>query len=162
MEGVYLYSLIFFTSVSPYGPSILGYMVFGWAMPLICIIPWIVAKANYEDTGCWLTNANQAYFWILRAPITISILVSVLDLEKSSQLNLRKTNKCCPSTIAELHHICQNSARAIFKDILRHSKLANLKKRYRKQLQKVVAIYSRFDTAIWYPLYSFATSTAMG
>lgn len=77
MEGVYLYSLIFFTAVSPYGPSIIGYMVFGWVMPLVCIIPWIVAKANYEDTGCWLTNTNEAYFWILRAPITISILVSL-------------------------------------------------------------------------------------
>lgn len=76
MEGVYLYSLIFFTAVSPYGPSIIGYMVFGWAMPLVCIIPWIVAKVNYEDTGCWLTHTNEAYFWILRAPITISILVS--------------------------------------------------------------------------------------
>lgn len=80
MEGVYLYSLIFFTSVSPYGPSLIGYIVFGWTMPLVCIIPWIVAKANYENQGCWLTNDNQAYFWILRAPITISILVSMTNL----------------------------------------------------------------------------------
>jgi len=78
MEGVYLYSLIFFTSISPYGPSILGYIVFGWTMPLVCIIPWIVAKINYENTSCWLTNVNQAYFWILRAPITISILLNFI------------------------------------------------------------------------------------
>lgn len=78
MEGVYLYSLIFFTSISPYGPSILGFIVFGWFMPLVCIIPWIVAKANYENFSCWLTNDNQAYFWILRAPITISILLNFI------------------------------------------------------------------------------------
>lgn len=78
MEGVYLYSLIFFTSISPYGPSIIGYGLFGWLMPLVCIIPWIVAKVNYENTSCWLTNDNQAYFWILRAPITISILLNFL------------------------------------------------------------------------------------
>lgn len=78
MEGVYLYSLIFFSSISPYGPSILGYIVFGWLMPLVCIIPWVVAKANYENTLCWLTNDNQAYFWILRAPITISILLNLI------------------------------------------------------------------------------------
>lgn len=77
MEGVYLYSLIFLTAVSPYGPSIIRYIIFGWVMPLICIIAWIIAKANYENTGCWLTNDNPAYFWILRAPITISILVSI-------------------------------------------------------------------------------------
>lgn len=76
MEGVYLYSLIFFTAVSPYGPSIIGYIVFGWTMPLVCIIPWIVAKANYENINCWLTNTNTSYFWIVRAPITISILIN--------------------------------------------------------------------------------------
>lgn len=78
MEGVYLYSLIFYTTISPYGPSILGYIAFGWLMPLVCIIPWIVAKANYENFRCWLTNNNQAYFWILRAPITISILLNFI------------------------------------------------------------------------------------
>lgn len=99
MEGVYLYSLIFFTSVSPYGPSIIGYIVFGWTMPLVCIIPWIVAKANYENTHCWLINDNQAYFWILRAPITISILVSyIITLHNDvtcaqlSKINLKFSN----------------------------------------------------------------------
>jgi len=97
MEGVYLYSLIFFTSVSPYGPSIIGYIVFGWLMPLICIIPWIVAKANYENTSCWLTNDNQAYFWILRAPITISILVSLPDTTLESE-SWFKINLSFPTT----------------------------------------------------------------
>lgn len=76
MEGVYLHSLIFTSAMSPYGPSIIGYIIFGWAMPLIFEIPWIVAKINYEDAQCWLTNANQGYFWILRAPITLSILIN--------------------------------------------------------------------------------------
>lgn len=79
MEAVYLYSLIFFNSISLYGPSILGYIMFGWLMPLVCIIPWVVAKAKYEnDDNCWLTNENQAYFWILRAPITISLVLNLM------------------------------------------------------------------------------------
>lgn len=77
MEAVYLHSLIFVASVSPYGPAILGYVVFGWTMPLVCMIPWVIVKAKYEDSECWLTNDNEAYFWITRGPITISILVSI-------------------------------------------------------------------------------------
>lgn len=78
MEGVYLYSLIFLTAVSPYGPSIIGYIVFGWVMPLVCIIPWIIVKASYEDAYCWIVNDNDKIFWILRAPITISILLNFI------------------------------------------------------------------------------------
>lgn len=78
MEGVYLYSLIFFTSVSPYGPSIIGYIVFGWTMPLVSVIPWAIIKMKYEDVPCWLTNPNPTYFWILRGPITISILLNFI------------------------------------------------------------------------------------
>lgn len=76
MEGVYLYSLIFFTTISPYGPSLISYTIFGWTIPLIFIIPWILMKAKYEDENCWLLNTNENYFWIIRAPITASILVS--------------------------------------------------------------------------------------
>lgn len=86
MEGVYLYSLIFFTSISPYGPSIMGYIMFGWLVPLACIIPWIYVKASFENTSCWLINNNPMYFWILRAPITISIMVSRFVHERFSCL----------------------------------------------------------------------------
>lgn len=76
MEGVYLHSLIFVASVSPYGPAILGYIIFGWLTPFLFMIPWIIAKANYEDSSCWLVNNNEGYFWIIRGPITLSILIN--------------------------------------------------------------------------------------
>lgn len=85
MEGVYLYSLIFYAVISPNGPSIVRYILFGWGLPILCIIPWIFVKATFEDTKCWTINENQAYFWIVRAPITIFILVSqALDLDLST------------------------------------------------------------------------------
>lgn len=77
MEGVYLHTLIFNSSVSPYGPAILGYVIFGWTIPLACMIPWMTVKAKYENEECWISNKNEAYFWITRGPITLSILVSV-------------------------------------------------------------------------------------
>lgn len=76
MEALYLNNLIFSKKISPHGPSVLIYTIFGWLTPLLCITPWIIVKANYEDISCWRDGTNGPYFWILRLPITISILIN--------------------------------------------------------------------------------------
>ncbi|XP_049274345.1 parathyroid hormone/parathyroid hormone-related peptide receptor-like [Rhipicephalus sanguineus] len=75
MEGLYLHSLVFlafFTDSS----SILRYIALGWGLPVIFLVPWIIVRATLEDILCWTTNATKSYFWIIRGPITISIMVS--------------------------------------------------------------------------------------
>ncbi|CAG5120227.1 unnamed protein product, partial [Candidula unifasciata] len=42
------------------------YMILGWSLPLLFIIPWILLKALYEDTFCWNIQSNPDYYWILR------------------------------------------------------------------------------------------------
>ncbi|XP_023216912.1 parathyroid hormone/parathyroid hormone-related peptide receptor-like [Centruroides sculpturatus] len=77
MEGLYLHNLVFlamFTDTT----SILRYLILGWGLPLLFIIPWVVVRATLEDTLCWTTNQHSAYFWIIRAPITVSILVNFI------------------------------------------------------------------------------------
>lgn len=80
MEGIYLHSLLFQKSLSPYGPSIIYHTIFGWFMPVCCLVPWVLVKHYYENDShdCWLVNKNQYYFWILRAPITLSIFLNFL------------------------------------------------------------------------------------
>ncbi|XP_022235889.1 parathyroid hormone/parathyroid hormone-related peptide receptor-like, partial [Limulus polyphemus] len=75
MEGLYLHNLVFlamFTDTS--GISL--YVVMGWGLPLIFLIPWIIVRALLEDSLCWTTNENSGYFWIIRAPITTTIIVN--------------------------------------------------------------------------------------
>lgn len=75
MEGLYLHSLVFlafFTDSS----SILRYVALGWGLPVLFIVPWVVVRATLDDTLCWTTNPRQDLFWIIRGPITASILVN--------------------------------------------------------------------------------------
>uniref|UniRef100_A0A6B0V8B6 Putative insect neuropeptide receptor subgroup b7 n=1 Tax=Ixodes ricinus TaxID=34613 RepID=A0A6B0V8B6_IXORI len=75
MEGLYLHSLVFlafFTDSS----GIIRYVALGWGLPVLFIIPWVVVRATLEDTLCWTTNVRQDLFWIIRGPITASIVVN--------------------------------------------------------------------------------------
>lgn len=75
MEGLYLHNLVFlsmFTDTS----GILKYVIVGWGLPVFFIIPWAVVRATLENDLCWTVNKNKGYFWIIRAPITASIVVN--------------------------------------------------------------------------------------
>ncbi|XP_022257646.1 glucagon receptor-like [Limulus polyphemus] len=75
MEGLYLHNLIFLAMFTD-NNGISMYVIMGWGLPLLFIIPWVVVRALLEDTLCWTTNDNPGYFWIIRAPITTTIIVN--------------------------------------------------------------------------------------
>ncbi|XP_039292516.1 parathyroid hormone/parathyroid hormone-related peptide receptor [Nilaparvata lugens] len=75
MEGLYLHNLIFlalFTDSS----SIALYIVLGWGLPAIFVLPWIFVRAAWENTLCWTTNSNPYYLLLIRGPTTVSILIN--------------------------------------------------------------------------------------
>ncbi|CAN7947722.1 unnamed protein product, partial [Ixodes hexagonus] len=45
-------------------------------LPILFLVPWIAVRAMLEDTYCWTTNETKSYFWIIRGPITASIVVN--------------------------------------------------------------------------------------
>ena len=55
-------------------------------LPLLFVLLWIVMRALFEDIICWTTNKNEYIFWLIRGPITVSILVSWL-VSKSADLS---------------------------------------------------------------------------
>ncbi|GAB6025150.1 hypothetical protein CHUAL_010573 [Chamberlinius hualienensis] len=75
MEGLYLHNLIFMAMFSD-SSGIILYIILGWTIPVLFIIPWAIARASYENTLCWTTHNNEAIFWIIRAPITVSIVIN--------------------------------------------------------------------------------------
>ncbi|XP_064455064.1 parathyroid hormone/parathyroid hormone-related peptide receptor-like, partial [Ornithodoros turicata] len=75
MEGLYLHNLVFLTFFTD-SSGIMKYVILGWGLPVVFVIPWIIVRATLEDTLCWTTNENSAYFWIIRGPITVSILAN--------------------------------------------------------------------------------------
>ncbi|KFM72605.1 hypothetical protein X975_00376, partial [Stegodyphus mimosarum] len=76
MEGLYLHNLVFLSMFTD-TTGILKYGLMGWGLPLLFVIPWIAVKATLEDNECWTVNVNPHYFWIIRGPITASIVLNL-------------------------------------------------------------------------------------
>ncbi|ELT96601.1 hypothetical protein CAPTEDRAFT_130410, partial [Capitella teleta] len=75
VEGLYLHMLIFM-SVFSENSSVKSYIIFGWASPLVFILPWIAVRATLDDVMCWNTATEAAYWWIVRAPVTAAMAIN--------------------------------------------------------------------------------------
>ncbi|XP_046813173.1 secretin receptor-like [Vespa crabro] len=73
MEGLYLHNLIFLALCTD-TTAITSYILLGWGLPGLIVIPWVIIRATIEDTLCWTTHHNPSFFLIVRIPIVISIL----------------------------------------------------------------------------------------
>ncbi|XP_024872610.1 parathyroid hormone 2 receptor-like isoform X2 [Temnothorax curvispinosus] len=73
MEGMYLHNLVFFALCTDTS-TIALYIVLGWGLPALVVVPWIIIRATIEDTLCWTTNEDSSLFLIIRIPIITSIL----------------------------------------------------------------------------------------
>ncbi|KAK6479806.1 glucagon-like peptide 2 receptor [Huso huso] len=105
VEGIYLHSLLFtavlserkllkkymsYTAVLSERRLLKKYMLIGWGTPVLFVVPWTVTKAMYENKGCWGTNINMAYWWIIRGPILFCITVNLYIFVKILKLLLSK------------------------------------------------------------------------
>ncbi|XP_043487306.1 secretin receptor-like [Polistes fuscatus] len=77
MEGLYLHNLIFMALCID-NTAITSYILLGWGLPGLVVIPWIIIRATVEDTLCWTTHHNPSFFLIVRIPIVISILFNFI------------------------------------------------------------------------------------
>lgn len=76
MEGIYLHNLVFLALFTDANSSIAGYVVFGWGLPAIFILPWVVTRIIFQDTYCWTTNEKPLLFLFIRVPTMLSILIN--------------------------------------------------------------------------------------
>ncbi|XP_011881226.1 PREDICTED: glucagon receptor-like isoform X2 [Vollenhovia emeryi] len=76
MEGIYLHNLVFLALFTDSNSSIAGYVVFGWGLPAIFILPWVVTRIIFQDTYCWTTNEKPLLFLFIRVPTMLSILIN--------------------------------------------------------------------------------------
>ncbi|XP_009857769.2 glucagon-like peptide 1 receptor [Ciona intestinalis] len=75
-EGVYLQLLLVFVMTEyKYFPI---FMAFGWGATWIPIGVWIAFRITFENVGCWEVNNMIPIWWILRAPILISIAINFI------------------------------------------------------------------------------------
>ncbi|XP_060681722.1 vasoactive intestinal polypeptide receptor-like [Hemiscyllium ocellatum] len=76
VEGLYLHTLLIISFFSE-RKYFWWYILIGWGTPMLFIVPWTITRVHYDDDGCWL-NIDSPYWWIIRAPILVSILVNFI------------------------------------------------------------------------------------
>lgn len=88
VEAIFLHTLLF-TAVLTKRRLLKKYMLLGWGTPVLFVTPWTVVKILYENTECW-SIVNRWFWWIIRGPITLSVLVIFFIFIKILMLLLSK------------------------------------------------------------------------
>ncbi|XP_063049011.1 growth hormone releasing hormone receptor a [Engraulis encrasicolus] len=77
VEGVYLQTLLAMAFVSQ-SKYFWWYILTGWGVPSIVLTIWVLARNFYDNRQCWDDRENPFILWIIKGPITISLLVNFL------------------------------------------------------------------------------------
>uniref|UniRef100_A0A8C2ZBJ7 Glucagon receptor a n=1 Tax=Cyclopterus lumpus TaxID=8103 RepID=A0A8C2ZBJ7_CYCLU len=77
VEGIYLHNLLVITVFTERNYFKI-YLCIGWGTPLIFLVPWVIAKHLYENQECWGQNINMNYWWIIRSPILLAVVINFL------------------------------------------------------------------------------------
>ncbi|KAL2765834.1 glucagon-like peptide 2 receptor [Daubentonia madagascariensis] len=89
VEGLYLHALLEPT-VLPERRLWPRYLLVGWAFPVLFVVPWGIARAHLENTGCWTTNGNKKIWWIIRGPMLLCVTVNFFIFLKILKLLVSK------------------------------------------------------------------------
>ncbi|KAK3557609.1 hypothetical protein QTP70_030538 [Hemibagrus guttatus] len=82
VEGMYLQTLLALTFVSQ-KKYFWWYILIGWGLPTTVLIIWVLARNFYDNKAdffslCWDDTDIAFIWWIIKGPITVSLLVSKL------------------------------------------------------------------------------------
>ncbi|NWR67773.1 GLR protein, partial [Bucorvus abyssinicus] len=89
VEGIYLHNLLVVAVFSERSYFTL-YLCIGWGAPVLFLIPWVVMKFLYENIQCWTTNNNMGFWWILRFPVFLAILINFFIFIRIIQILISK------------------------------------------------------------------------
>ncbi|KAL1516859.1 hypothetical protein ABEB36_000699 [Hypothenemus hampei] len=78
MEGLYLNNLILRALFTDSNKNIVSYIILGWGLPVLMIVPWAVARLLFEDCFCWTSHKNKKIFAIIIIPTFISVLINLV------------------------------------------------------------------------------------
>ncbi|CAG7817224.1 unnamed protein product, partial [Allacma fusca] len=71
------------------------YYLFGWGVPLLLVIIWIISMETYHSTPCWRKYSELSLIWIIAAPMFTALLANVLFLVNIVRILLRKVRLTC-------------------------------------------------------------------
>ncbi|KAM6922030.1 LOW QUALITY PROTEIN: vasoactive intestinal polypeptide receptor 1 [Xenentodon cancila] len=77
VEGMYLQTLLALTFFFQ-KKYFWWYILIGWGLPATIITAWILTRNFYDNRGCWDDTDVAFIWWIIKAPITTSLLVNFI------------------------------------------------------------------------------------
>ncbi|KAM7387777.1 hypothetical protein PAMP_023994 [Pampus punctatissimus] len=77
VEGMYLQTLLVLTFVFQ-KKYFWWYIFIGWGLPIMIITAWILTRNFYDNRGCWDDTDVAFIWWIIKGPITASLLVNFI------------------------------------------------------------------------------------
>ncbi|KAJ7986334.1 hypothetical protein DPEC_G00338850 [Dallia pectoralis] len=77
VEGMYLQTLLALTFVS-HKKYFWWYTLIGWGLPSTILLVWVLTRNFYDNRGCWDDTDVAFIWWIIKGPITASLLVNFI------------------------------------------------------------------------------------
>ncbi|XP_041847376.1 pituitary adenylate cyclase-activating polypeptide type I receptor-like [Melanotaenia boesemani] len=113
VEGMYLQTLLALTFVSQ-RKYFWWYILIGWGLPSTVLILWVLTRFFYDDRGCWDDTDNVAIWWIIKGPITASLLVNIVIFINVIRILVQKLKSSAMAGNSDTGHFMRLAKSTLF------------------------------------------------
>ncbi|XP_077471180.1 growth hormone-releasing hormone receptor-like isoform X2 [Stigmatopora argus] len=113
VEGIYLQTLLALTFVSQ-RIYFWWYILIGWGLPSIILVLWVLTRFFYDDRGCWDDTDNVPIWWIIKGPITASLLINIAIFVNVIRILVQKLTSSAMSGNHEGGHFIKLAKSTLF------------------------------------------------
>ncbi|XP_014824235.1 PREDICTED: pituitary adenylate cyclase-activating polypeptide type I receptor-like [Poecilia mexicana] len=113
VEGMYLQTLLALTFVSQ-RKYFWWYILIGWGLPSMVLILWVLTRFLYDDRGCWDDNDNVGIWWIIKGPITGSLLVNIVIFINVIRILVQKLKSSAMAGNSDAGHFMRLAKSTLF------------------------------------------------
>uniref|UniRef100_A0A3Q2TR85 Growth hormone releasing hormone receptor a n=1 Tax=Fundulus heteroclitus TaxID=8078 RepID=A0A3Q2TR85_FUNHE len=113
VEGMYLQTLLALTFVSQ-RKYFWWYILIGWGLPSMVLILWVLTRFFYDDRGCWDDNDNVGIWWIIKGPITASLLVNIVIFLNVIRILVQKLKSSATAGNSDTSHFMRLAKSTLF------------------------------------------------
>ncbi|XP_054622533.1 pituitary adenylate cyclase-activating polypeptide type I receptor-like isoform X2 [Dunckerocampus dactyliophorus] len=103
VEGMYLQTLLALTFVSQ-RKYFWWYILIGWGLPSAILILWVLTRFFYDNRGCWDDTDHVGIWWIIKGPITASLLLNIVIFVNVIRILVQKLKSSAMSGNSDTGH----------------------------------------------------------